>query len=67
MLCAQSGNFSFINSLCLPTSMPSTSQVDTVKQEVDIQSKEEKNLDKVRYFVKFLKLYSLVRRLTAEI
>ncbi|XP_077261788.1 uncharacterized protein LOC143897210 [Temnothorax americanus] len=39
---AQSSNFSFINSLCLP----STSQADTVKQEPDIQPKEEKNLDK---------------------
>lgn len=39
---AQPSNFSFINTLYLPT----TSQVDTVKQEPDIQSKEEKNLEK---------------------
>lgn len=42
---AQSSNFSFINSLYLP----STSQADTVKQDIDIQPKEEKNSDKVRY------------------
>ncbi|KYQ60476.1 RB-associated KRAB zinc finger protein [Trachymyrmex zeteki] len=39
---AQSSNFSFINSLYLP----STSQADTVKQDIDIQPKEEKNSDK---------------------
>ncbi|KAL0131850.1 hypothetical protein PUN28_003006 [Cardiocondyla obscurior] len=38
----QSNSFSLINSLCLP----STSQADTMKQEPNIQIKEEKNSDK---------------------
>lgn len=55
---AQSSSFNFINSLYLP----STSQADTVtvKQGIDIQPKEEKNSDKVRYslnIVNFLKLF----------
>ncbi|KYN03053.1 PREDICTED: zinc finger protein 880-like [Cyphomyrmex costatus] len=37
---AQSSNFGLINSLYLP----STSQANIVKQELDVQSKEEKNL-----------------------
>jgi len=51
-LSAQSSGFSFINNLYLP----STSQID-VKQEPDIQPKEEKNLNKVRYFLKIKFFY----------
>lgn len=51
----QSNSFSLINSLCLP----STSQADIIKQELDIQPKEEKNLDKVRYSVYSVNLYFL--------
>ena len=60
---AQSSSFNFINSLYLP----STSQADTVtvKQGIDIQPKEEKNSDKVRYslnIVNFLKLFLINHR-----